>query len=181
MGERNSNIEDALREMGNLVSSRSREPHRHNSESAVPDSESHDDSIFLATNGYIVESSILHKTTNRLNSTGSEYNGIIHRRDSQLGNLNQRVDQYWTSKLAELETYDQWDKQYLLDSMLRDAIILERPAEIRKLISLGADVHQTRFPQFCRQAKKSIYDYALETNDPNIVSILVQAGCQRTS
>ena len=46
--------------------------------------------------------------------------------------------------------------------------------------TLSEQKNQIRI-KFCRQAKKSIYDYAVETNDPNIVSILVQAGCQRTS
>ena len=30
-----------------------------------------------------------------------------------------------------------------------------------------------------RQAEKSIYEYAVETKDPNIVSILIKAGCCR--
>ena len=78
---------------------------------------------------------ILHKTTNRLNSSGSDYNNGLVRRPSQRIASSQREDQYWLTKLAELEvtfrvletkltrakTYDQWDKQYLLDTMLRDA------------------------------------------------------------
>ena len=70
--ERNSNIEDALREMGNLVSSRSREPHRHNSESAVPDSESHDDSIFLGLESKHVQSYIKLKFYQQLMATLSK-------------------------------------------------------------------------------------------------------------
>ena len=129
--------------MGNIVNSSVKQPR--NSD-AVP-SESHDDSIFLGwlsfkirsneklEHGTHVVENILHKTTNRLNSSGSDYNNGLVRRPSQRLASSQREDQYWLTKLAELEvifvrvwtkiefakTYDQWDKQYLLDTMLRDA------------------------------------------------------------
>ena len=58
--------------------------------------------VTVANNGNTGDSSLLHKTTNRLNSTGSEFNGITRRRDSTI-NTSQREDQYWTTKLHELE------------------------------------------------------------------------------
>ena len=58
--------------------------------------------VTVATNDNTGNSSLLHKTTNRLNSTGSEYNGITRRRDSTV-NTSQREDQFWTTKLNELE------------------------------------------------------------------------------
>jgi len=50
-------------------------------------------------------------------------------------------------KLTELKTYSDWDKQYIMDSLLRDAIILRRHSELEKLIELGANVNCKTFSQ----------------------------------
>ena len=73
---------------------------------------------------------------------------------------------YWSAKLNELEvslefinsghlmvifkTYSAWDKQYILDTMLRDAVILLRPVEVKKLIEIGANINCNQFPQVKR-------------------------------
>ena len=49
-----------------------------------------------------------------------------------------------------LKTYSAWDKQYILDTMLRDAVILLRPIEVRKLIEIGANINCNQFPQVKR-------------------------------
>lgn len=50
-------------------------------------------------------------------------------------------------KLNELKTYSDWDKQYIMDSLLRDAIILKRHKELQSLIDLGANVNCAAFSQ----------------------------------
>ena len=52
-------------------------------------------------------------------------------------------------KLNELKTYSDWDKQYIMDSLLRDAIILKRHKELQSLIELGANVNCAAFSQVC--------------------------------
>ena len=61
--------------------------------------------------------------------------------------LNRCEQQYWTMKLNELKTYADWDKQYIMDSSLRDAIILRKLKELETLIELGADVNCNTFSQ----------------------------------
>ena len=48
------------------------------------------------------------------------------------------------------KTYSAWDKQYILDTMLRDAVILLRPVEVKKLIEIGANINCNQFPQVKR-------------------------------
>ena len=48
------------------------------------------------------------------------------------------------------KTYSAWDKQYILDTMLRDAVILLRPVEVKKLIEIGANINCNQFPQVMR-------------------------------
>ena len=94
-------------------------------------------------------SNILHKTTNRLNSTGSDYSSFPLRGSTSVeeDSTSQKVEKFWKAKFAEIENYTGWDKQYILDTLLRDAVILERPKEVEKLISLDANVNCNQFPQ----------------------------------
>jgi len=134
------------------------------------------------------EFNVLHQTNNRLNSTGSDYsNGLNMNRatrnstESEAEIKDKKENLYWSAKLKELETYSSWDKQYILDTMLRDAVILLRPVEVRKLIEIGANINCNQFPQFeSSNAKKSIYNYALETKSDEIIEILKSAGCNMT-
>ena len=52
--------------------------------------------------------------------------------------------------MVTFKTYSAWDKQYILDTMLRDAVILLRPVEVKKLIEIGANINCNQFPQVKR-------------------------------
>lgn len=88
---------------------------------------------------------------NRINSSVSnDYSAHRNSRRSSIlteSTLNRYEQDYWTMKLTELKTYSDWDKQYIMDSLLRDAIILRRPSELDKLIELGANVNCKTFSQ----------------------------------
>ena len=163
----------------------------------------------------LANSNILHKTTNRLNSTGSDYSSFPLRGSSSAEEdlTSLKVEKFWNSKLDEIEVwiylqtnvlffdlqnYKGWDRQYILDTLLRDAVILERPKEVEKLISLDANINCNQFPQVTliisqmpcnviinnakfdpQIGRKSIYSYAIETDSKEIIQILIKAGCNQ--
>lgn len=145
-----------------------------------------DDEVFLERQGSYRKEKPPHILyVNRINSSVSnDYSAHRNSRRSSIlteSTLNRYEQDYWTMKLTELKTYSDWDKQYIMDSLLRDAIILRRPSELDKLIELGANVNCKTFSQFSSDRDQdSQLHYAVRSGDYEVCDKLLQCGAQAT-